>query len=126
MYVTTAGGRVLALNAATGEELWRHEPTLGTVTLCCGPSNSGVTALGNMVYVASLDARLLALNARTGEPVWEAPLADPAVLRYLLGGLVNTLKAAGVAMAGAMVIGGVMALARLAQNRPVRWLAGIY
>lgn len=78
MYVTTAGGRVLALNAATGEELWRHEPTLGTVTLCCGPTNGGVSAYGNMIYVASLDARLLALDARTGELIWEAPLADPA------------------------------------------------
>lgn len=77
MYVTTARGRVLALNAASGEELWRHEPVLGTVTLCCGPINRGVSVYGNRVYVASLDARLLALDARTGEPVWEAQLADP-------------------------------------------------
>lgn len=78
MYLTTAGGRVLALNAATGQELWRHEPALGTVTLCCGPTNKGVSVWGNTVYVASLDARLLALDARTGELLWEAPLADPA------------------------------------------------
>lgn len=79
LYVTTAGGRVLALNAATGAELWRHEPVLGPVTLCCGPSNSGVAAYGDKVYVASLDARLLALDARTGNPVWEAQLADPTI-----------------------------------------------
>jgi glutamate transport system permease protein len=29
-------------------------------------------------------------------------------------------------MAGAMVLGGLMALARLARSRPTRWLAGIY
>lgn len=78
MYITTARGRVLALNAATGEELWRHEPRLSTVTLCCGPMNRGVSAYDNMVYTASLDARLLALNARTGELVWETDLAEPA------------------------------------------------
>lgn len=78
MYITTARGRVLALNAATGAELWRHEPTLATVTLCCGPINRGVSAYGNLVYTASLDARLIALDARTGEQVWEARLADPA------------------------------------------------
>lgn len=78
MYVTTAGGRVLALNAATGEELWRHEPALGPVALCCGPRNGGVAVYDRMVYVASLDARLLALDARTGQPAWEAQLADPS------------------------------------------------
>jgi len=77
MYITTSGGRVLALNAATGEELWRHEPILEPVALCCGPSNGGVAAYGNMVYVASLDARLVALDARSGTPVWETRLAEP-------------------------------------------------
>ncbi len=77
MYVTTAGGRVLALNAATGEELWRFEPTVAAATLCCGPTNKGVAVYGAMVYVSSLDAKLIALDARTGEPAWEAQLADP-------------------------------------------------
>ncbi len=78
MYVTTAGGRVLALNAATGEELWRFEPEIAAATLCCGPTNDGVAVYGDMVYVASLDAKLYALNARTGQPAWQATLADPA------------------------------------------------
>ncbi|MFW5950990.1 MAG: pyrroloquinoline quinone-dependent dehydrogenase, partial [Gemmatimonadota bacterium] len=78
LYATTARGRVLALNAATGEELWRHEPALGPVTLCCGPINRGVAVYDNMVYVASLDASLAALDARTGDLEWRARLADPA------------------------------------------------
>ena len=77
MYATTAGGRVLALNAATGGELWSYDPEPRTVTLCCGPTNRGVAAYGGRVYVASLDARLLALDARSGELVWEDTLADP-------------------------------------------------
>ena len=78
MYVTTARGRVVALNASTGRELWTYDPSPAMVTLCCGPSNSGVSAYGNAVYVSSLDARLIALNARTGRPIWERRLADPA------------------------------------------------
>ncbi len=77
LYATTAGGRVLALNAATGEELWTYVPEPETVTLCCGPINRGVSVWGTKVYVATLDARLVALDARTGESVWEADLADP-------------------------------------------------
>ena len=56
---------------------------------------------------------------------WE-PLADPAVLKFLLGGLVNTLKAALTAMALALVIGLVMALGRLTRNPFTRNLAGTY
>ena len=77
MYVTSAGGRVIALNAATGEELWTFDPEVQTVALCCGPTNGGVSAYGNAVYVATPDARVIALDARTGERAWERQLADP-------------------------------------------------
>jgi alcohol dehydrogenase (cytochrome c) len=77
LYATTAGGRVVALNAATGEELWTFDPEPEIVTLCCGPTNRGVSAWGENIYVASLDARLLALNARSGALNWEADLGDP-------------------------------------------------
>ena len=54
------------------------------------------------------------------------PLAQWSVVRFLLGGLANTLKAALTAMALAMVLGGFLALGRLARNGPVRWVAGAY
>jgi alcohol dehydrogenase (cytochrome c) len=79
LYATTAGGRVVALNAATGEELWTFDPEPGTVTLCCGPINRGVSAWEGNIYVSTLDARLMALDARSGQPRWEAELADPEV-----------------------------------------------
>jgi alcohol dehydrogenase (cytochrome c) len=77
LYATTAGGRVVALNAATGAELWTFDPAPETVTLCCGPTNRGVSVWGGNVYVVGLDARLIALDARTGQPTWEADLGDP-------------------------------------------------
>lgn len=76
MYLTAAGSRVMALNAATGEKLWEYTPQLGTTFLCCGPNNRGVAAYQDKVYVATLDARLIALDHRTGQVVWEAQVAD--------------------------------------------------
>lgn len=82
---------------------------------------AGVVLAGVVV----LAVRRFAAKGQLDGELW-APLADPAVLRFLLGGLANTLKAAAVAMAGAMAVGALMALGRLAQNRPLRWVAGLY
>ena len=56
---------------------------------------------------------------------WD-PLTQWSVQKFLLLGLWVTGKAAVVSMAGAMVIGAVMALARLSRTPPVRWLATAY
>jgi len=56
---------------------------------------------------------------------WE-PLTQWPVQKFLLLGLVTTLKVAAVSMVLAMLIGALMALGRLAKNGPTRWLAGIY
>lgn len=57
--------------------------------------------------------------------LWE-PFTQLAVIRFLGVGLLNTLKAALTAMLLAMVVGGAMALGRLARNLPTRWVSGIY
>jgi glutamate transport system permease protein len=44
-------------------------------------------------------------------------------VKFLLLGLVNTLKAAAVAMAAAVVLGAALALLRLTRSAPLRWLA---
>ena len=56
---------------------------------------------------------------------WE-PLTQWSVVKFFLGGLGNTLRAAATAMLIATVVGGLFALARLAQHRPQRWLATLY
>lgn len=56
---------------------------------------------------------------------WQ-PLTDPAVLRFLLGGLANTLKAALTAMALALMAGLLMALGRMSRSVVIRNLAGTY
>lgn len=64
-------------------------------------------------------------NGQLAEEKWR-PLTEWAVLRFYLGGLGNTVRAAFTAMGIALAIGGLVALARLARNRPQRWLGTIY
>lgn len=79
MYLTTPYNNVMAIDARTGEELWRTEmqEDLGTTNLCCGPNNRGVAAAYGNLYMGTLDARLVALDQENGEMVWETQVADP-------------------------------------------------
>ena len=56
---------------------------------------------------------------------WE-PLTQWAVLKFLLLGLWNTVKAAAVAGLLALVLGGLLALLRLARSWPIRWFAAAF
>src|SRR5690606_12921529 len=78
MYLTTPRSNVIALDAISGEELWRYEPRLGTTVICCGPNNRGVAVYQDKVFVGTLDARLIALNNRDGSVAWETQIDDPA------------------------------------------------
>ena len=85
---------------------------------------SVVAAVGALAIVA-VGVQRFADNGQLDADRWR-PLTEWEVQRYLLEGLVNTVKAAAAAMVLALVVGGVMALGRLARNAPVRWLAGVY
>lgn len=63
MFLNTGRG-IRALDAATGEELWRRAAPVGRM-------NKGVSLGAGLVFAGLSDARLLALDQRTGEPVWE-------------------------------------------------------
>ncbi len=78
MYMTTPNSHVIALNAATGAELWQFEPKLGTTIICCGPNNRGVAVYQDKVFVATLDDHLIALNAKDGSVAWDVQVDDPA------------------------------------------------
>ncbi len=68
-------GRVYALNAKTGAELWTFDPqpdgSAGRWT-CCDAVNRGVAVWRGRVYVAALDGFVYALDAATGKVVWKA------------------------------------------------------
>lgn len=77
MYFSTPYNHVVALDAATGEKLWRYNHQLITEKLCCGPANRGLALGYDRLYMITVDARLIALHRHSGEVAWEATVADP-------------------------------------------------
>lgn len=79
LYVSFPNGMLVAMDAATGNEIWRYTHKLtGAAIFCCGGNNRGVAAYRDLVYMGTLDAQLLALDARTGKLRWKVKVADPA------------------------------------------------
>jgi len=76
MYVSTPQNHVLALNARTGDLIWRYQRFLPDDLFQFHPTNRGVALYGNLVFVATLDAYLVALDAVTGAVVWEVAVED--------------------------------------------------
>lgn len=73
LYLTSAYSVVYALNAVTGELIWKYDPHVKrwiSGKACCGVINRGVAAWKGKIYVGTLDGRLVALDAKTGEVVW--------------------------------------------------------
>jgi quinohemoprotein ethanol dehydrogenase len=74
LYTSGTTGRAYAIDAASGEEIWKFDPESdGQVNryTCCDEVNRGVAVWEGMVYVGSLDGRLFGLDAQTGGVVWE-------------------------------------------------------
>ena len=84
MYATNGWSVVYALDAATGEELWRYDPEVDRSYVklaCCGPAhNRGVALYKGNVYVATFDGRLLAIDAADGSLVWDIDTYHPSAL----------------------------------------------
>ncbi len=80
MYTSGVLGRVYALNAATGEELWTFTPEMDmqiTRSICCDWANRGVAVSqgpdgADKVIVGAADGVLYALDAATGAIEWSA------------------------------------------------------
>ncbi len=74
MYATSNFGRVYALDAASGEELWKYDPHIDgqwARYACCDAVNRGLVAFDGRLFVGALDGWLHALDARTGQRVWK-------------------------------------------------------
>src|SRR5712691_5911722 len=61
MFVATPHAQVLALNARTGDILWRYKRELPEDLLQLHSTNRGVGLWDNKVYVGTVDAHLVAL-----------------------------------------------------------------
>ena len=78
MYVSYPPSDVVALDAATGRELWKHSARLPGDMIGAGAwkVSRGVALLGDRVFLATLDARVKALDAKTGRMLWDVSLGD--------------------------------------------------
>lgn len=80
MYVSLPFNHVVALNAATGEQLWKYTHERKTDwPLCCGPANRGVAVADGKVFIGTIDARLIALDAGNGKKLWDIDVAGSQV-----------------------------------------------
>ncbi|MFK7733341.1 MAG: PQQ-dependent dehydrogenase, methanol/ethanol family [Pseudomonadales bacterium] len=79
MYLTLSWSVLLALDAKTGAELWRYDPSVDRshgYYACCDVVNRGAAAWGDNIYFGTIDGRLVAVNATTGSLAWETQTTD--------------------------------------------------
>ena len=86
MFVSTPQNQVLALNAKTGDLIWRYKRELADDVHHPHPTNRGVALYGDKVYLATLDALVVALDAKTGKVLWDTKVdelqATPTTSRW--------------------------------------------
>ena len=78
MYFTVPPARVLAVDAATGHQMWAHDHPYVFQGGGEGPlgQNRGVALLGDRVFVGTWDSKLTALSAATGKVLWEVTVGE--------------------------------------------------
>ena len=98
MFVSTPNNQVMALNAVTGELLWRYRRPRPKDVFVLHDTNRGVSLYADKVFYAAAEAVLVALDARTGKEVWTRTVADNKSAYYIT---LAPLVAGGKVMVGA-------------------------
>ena len=78
MYLVEPTSVAVALDAATGAELWRYDAQVPRDARAPGypRTNRGVALLGDSVFFGAFDGRAVALDRATGELRWSVTIAD--------------------------------------------------
>lgn len=88
IYFATGYSMVQAVEAQTGELLWRYDPRAPEAAgpnLRLGWGSRGIAWWNGKIYTGTHDGRLIAIDARTGKPVWSAQTFDKESARYISG-----------------------------------------
>ena len=101
MYIT-GPNQVIALDAATGREIWRYSrPRTPGVQGDAGRGlNRGVALLADRVFYLTDDARLLSLNRLNGALLWEVLTTEGEDRRQPYGGTVAPLVVGDLVISG--------------------------
>jgi alcohol dehydrogenase (cytochrome c) len=83
MFITTPQAQVIALDAKTGQQIWRYKRQLPEDLFQLHPTNRGVGLWHDKLYLATTDDYLVALDAKTGKQVWETKVGDYKTGHYL-------------------------------------------
>lgn len=82
IYVTDSLSRVYAVDALSGQLLWRFDPKIklgmSTQNSYAARVNRGVAVWNGKVYVGTGDCRLVAIDAASGTQAWSSRICDPA------------------------------------------------
>jgi quinohemoprotein ethanol dehydrogenase len=79
MYTTASWSVVYAIDAKTGQQLWKFDPEVHRKydqLACCDVVNRGAAFYKGRVYVGALDGRLIAIDAKSGKPAWSVTTVD--------------------------------------------------
>jgi len=92
MYATGNWGRVYAIDAANGHQIWTYDPEVNGQYgryACCDVVNRGLAVWKGCIYVGSVDGFLHAIDARTGRRIWRVdtlPSRQPDAFHYFITG----------------------------------------
>jgi alcohol dehydrogenase (cytochrome c) len=98
MFVSTPNNQVIAIDARTGNVLWRYRRQRPEGASVPHDTNRGVALYGDKVYYAAGEAVLVAIDAKTGKEVWSTVVADNKSGYYIT---LAPLVASGKVMVGA-------------------------
>jgi alcohol dehydrogenase (cytochrome c) len=83
MFVATPQNQVLALDAKTGDQIWRYKRQLPEDLFQLHPTSRGVGLWQDKLYLATTDDHLVALDAKTGKVAWDQKVQDYLKGQYL-------------------------------------------
>jgi alcohol dehydrogenase (cytochrome c) len=79
IFATEPPATVVALDATTGEVIWKYQrPVPTNLPLCCGKVNRGLAILDSSLFFGSLDGYLVAIDADTGKVKWQVRIMSPS------------------------------------------------
>lgn len=98
MFISTPNNQVIAIDAKSGNVLWRYHRARPAGAIVLHDTSRGVALYGDKVYFAAGEAVLVALDAKTGKEVWTATVGDNSHGYYIT---LAPLIAGGKIMVGA-------------------------